>query len=389
MKATLASSVSPLRAKLYLPTHLRVVFKDIFNIYPKGSRDENLNHLRCVIDWLKYAQDINQDGGVSAGYSFRYGWRPSYPETTGYIIPTFLDYYHLTEKKEYLNRAIGMADWLVSIQFRDGSVRGLFGDAPARPTVFNTGQVLQGLTRMYKETRQTIYLEAASKAAGWLVEIQDEDGAWRRFTYNGVTHSYHTRVAWPLLELYKLTSDESYLRAATKNIEWALSNQEANGWFPNNAFTPKDYPFLHTIAYAIEGLLESAAIMNNQTWLEASVKPAEVLRQIFEAKGNLAGIYDDEWKGIVNYRCLTGEAQISVCWLRFFQLSGDRRYLSAALKINDILKRLQDTSSPNRGLNGGVKGSHPIWGAYSPFSYPNWAAKFLANALMLEERWGG
>ena len=31
-----------------------------------------------------------------------------------------------------------------------------------------------------------------------------------------------------------------------------------------------------------------------------------------------------------------------------------------------------------------MKGSHPIWGPYEADDYPNWAAKFFADALLLE-----
>jgi hypothetical protein len=37
---------------------------------------------------------------------------------------------------------------------------------------------------------------------------------------------------------------------------------------------------------------------------------------------------------------------------------------------------------------GGVKGSHPIDGGYHPWQCPNWAAKFFADALMLEAAGG-
>ena len=30
-------------------------------------------------------------------------------------------------------------------------------------------------------------------------------------------------------------------------------------------------------------------------------------------------------------------------------------------------------------------GSFPVWGRYAPLQYPNWATKFLADALMLYE----
>lgn len=372
--------------KLYVPAHLQVVFGDLFNIHSEIREDDNINHLQSAMDWLNYAQDVTQDGGISAGYSFGGGWLPSYPETTGYIIPTFLNYYHFASEEEYLRRAIKMADWLVSIQLENGAFQGGFISAPPRPIVFNTGQALQGLIRIYKETQQNRYLKAALRAANWLKEVQDEDGSWRRFTFNGIAHVYHTRVAWPLLEIYELTSDETYMSAATKNIEWALSNQEANGWFRNNAFGSKSDPFLHTIAYAIRGLLECAGLTGNKSWLKAVIKPSEVLLRRFEIKGSLSGIYNDKWKGTVGYRCLTGEAQMSVCCLRVFQLTSDARFLNVALKMNDSLKRLQDTSSSKRGINGGIKGSHPIWGGYMPFMYPNWAVKFFADALILGER---
>jgi hypothetical protein len=34
-------------------------------------------------------------------------------------------------------------------------------------------------------------------------------------------------------------------------------------------------------------------------------------------------------------------------------------------------------------MRGGIKGSHPIWGGYDPFRYPNWAAKFFIDAMMM------
>ena len=35
-------------------------------------------------------------------------------------------------------------------------------------------------------------------------------------------------------------------------------------------------------------------------------------------------------------------------------------------------------------MAGGVKGSFPLDGEYSKYEYPNWAAKFLVDSLMLE-----
>ncbi len=46
------------------------------------------------IAWLCRAQDrsASADGGVARHYSLITGWGSSYPETTGYIVPTLLTY---------------------------------------------------------------------------------------------------------------------------------------------------------------------------------------------------------------------------------------------------------------------------------------------------------
>ena len=35
-------------------------------------------------------------------------------------------------------------------------------------------------------------------------------------------------------------------------------------------------------------------------------------------------------------------------------------------------------------MRGAIPGSAPIWGAYSRFEFPNWAAKFFADALIMD-----
>src|SRR3990172_3706504 len=80
--------------------------------------------VHAAIRWLCLAQDVTGDGGVSASFSLRHGWLPSYPETTGYIIPTMFDYYQYCKERDYYLRAIKMAEFILSIQNRDGSIYG-------------------------------------------------------------------------------------------------------------------------------------------------------------------------------------------------------------------------------------------------------------------------
>ncbi len=114
-----------LSIRAYLPSHLNVLIKDYFDVRNENKGvNQNQDHLQAVFAWLCRAQDANKDGGVAGRYRLDTGWTTSYPETTGYIIPTFFDYYHLTKNSEYRDRALRMADWLVSIQMDDGAFQG-------------------------------------------------------------------------------------------------------------------------------------------------------------------------------------------------------------------------------------------------------------------------
>ncbi|MEO6422619.1 MAG: hypothetical protein ABIR84_08080, partial [Candidatus Nitrotoga sp.] len=48
------------------------------------------------------------------------------------------------------------------------------------------------------------------------------------------------------------------------------------------------------------------------------------------------------------------------------------------------VKRTQRLDDTDEAVRGGIAGSFPIWGDYSRFEYPNWAAKFFADALMMD-----
>jgi hypothetical protein len=99
-------------------------------------------------EWLGRAQDCSAsgDGGVARDFGLRSGWATSYPETTGYIVPTMLAVADRLEDATYRERARRMLEWLVSIQLPGGGFQGGRIDArPIVPVTFNTGQILLGL----------------------------------------------------------------------------------------------------------------------------------------------------------------------------------------------------------------------------------------------------
>ncbi len=67
-----------------------------------------------------------------------------------------------------------------------------------------------------------------------------------------------------------------------------------------------------------------------------------------------------------------------------YGVTSDTRYKEAAQTANRFVRGTVNVSGADADTRGGVKGSHPIDGGYARFEYPNWAAKFLIDALVLE-----
>ena len=346
-------------------------------IYP------NKIHVKAAMQWLRTAQRKNGDGGVSALYSLFEGWSPSYIETTGYIIPTFFNYALTSKEHIYWEIAIEMADFELRNQLSSGAFPG--DGKKHTPVIFNTGQVIFGLCRTYEETQDEKYRKSAEKAANWLLSVIDSDGCWRKNLYLNQIHTYNVRTAWSLLYVHKITNKGSYKKTAVKNLDWAFSQQLENGWIKNNSFHPGQEPLLHTIAYSIRGLLEASIYLKDDKYLGATVKSSDAIMQAQRSDGSLPGSFNKEWKSSVAWSCLTGNSQMSIIWQKLFMITKNNKFMDATKKINSYMKTTQNIASQNLGIKGGIQGAFPIYGWYAPFCFPNWAAKFFVDSLMLED----
>ena len=373
------------------PSHLYCLSRDLLGVGRQIGSD--LEHLDATMGWLRRAQDMTGCGGVSAGYYLADGWLPPYPETTGYIIPTFLQYASFQGKQEYFDRAVRMGDWEIEIQLPEGGVRGGIG-INRQPIVFNTGQAILGWVQLYGATGDDRFLDAARAAADWLLGIQDEDGKWSRCTHENVPHAYHSRVAWALLEVHEATGIQVYREAGEANVRWVLSQANERAWFARAGFWSGQRPYTHTIAYTLRGLLEGSSHfagslsdrIQSVVWAAAETLMMSYERSKRTPTGTprfLPGAFDENWLPTETSSCLTGNAQMAIVWMKLYRLTDDARFLNAALKILDQVKATQSLRSRQPGIRGGVSGSYPMWRSYERLGYPNWAGKFFADALML------
>lgn len=345
--------------------------------------------LDAAADWLARAHDATPDDGVAANYDAKkQQWAASYPETTGYIIPTLYRYAELTGRSEFRQRATRMAAWESDIQFAEGGVRAGTMDAEnVVPTIFNTGQVLFGWAAAWEQTGEPRFRHALKQAADWLVEAQDEDGAWRRFASPFAAHTintYNTRVAFALVRAGAIMDDPCYTQAAQINVEWALTQARDNGWLANNDLEDNSRPLTHTIAYAIRGILEVGLATERSDFVRTATKMATVVAANQRADGALPGRLDECWRPAARWSCLTGNVQMAKIWQRLATVTGNSQWRSHAQCSIEFTRSTQDLSNADSGRCGGIAGSWPRGGGYMRWRYPNWAAKFFMDAAMVE-----
>ena len=365
----------------------REALRDLLFGLPNNEDPGAMRVAHACADWLGCAQDHSAscDGGVARHYSLLDGWSDSYPETTGYIVPTMLEWARVTGDLEFRERARRMLDWLVSIQFENGAVAGgTVWQTPRVPVTFNTGQVLIGFAAGAREWPE--FRGPMVKAAEWLCATQSSDGAWRGNPSPFTRHddkAYETHVAWGLLEASRVTGDTRFGDHGLANVRWALTLQAENGWFDRCCLDDPERPLAHTIGYVLRGVIEAYLYSRDPVFLAAAVRCAEGVLGALPADGALPGRLDRSWRSTTGWSCLTANSQIACCWFILDQLTGDRRFRNGAYKTLEFVRRTVSLDGP-RGVRGGVKGSFPVNGGYCWWEFPNWAAKFLLDALLLE-----
>ena len=360
---------------------------------PRDTISTDEGALRAAAAWLGRAQDSTQDGGVAGRFRLVGGWSSSYPETTGYLIPTFLTIADVFADDAWLARAQRCVDFLLSIQLPSGAFPALeIADNRTEPSAFNSAQIAHGLHAWFRKTQDRRVLDPLARAARWVRDQQDQDGAWRQYVYQRVASAYSAHAACWMAEIGGDLEIPGLMTCAERNLRWVLQLRDPEtGWIDRCGFTSADHAarrsHTHTIAYTLAGVLSMSERLQIDEGVAAVETAAERLLERLERSGSLPGVLDWRWRRQADYVCLTGAVQIALIWLRLAVRTHDLRLVNAAFKAIDEVKRAQATGAMPDGMRGGVPGSLPIGGDYIPYAFPNWAAKFFVDALCAKTAW--
>jgi uncharacterized protein YyaL (SSP411 family) len=364
---------------------IAVELDGLYELPPTGL--EIKCHIKATVDWIRRAHAKSEVGGISKGYDLLRGhWAPAYPETTGYTIPTLLNVAVRMDQPELHTLALSLADYLIDHATLEGGVIHWEASTRSEPVVFDTGQVIFGWLAAYRYSSKERYLNAATRAGDWLVSVQDRTGAWITNQHLNVTKVIDTRVAWALLELYQITSQDKYLQACVRNLRWAQKQQDPDGWFRHCSFRNGYDPFTHTLTYTAEGFLEAGLLLKESEFVDTARMTIDALLAKQREDGSLASTFGPGWRATRVSSCLTGNCQASLLWMRFFRIYGDVSYRIAAERAVTFVARTQSLKTTNLDICGGIAGSFPVHGRYERFKYPNWAAKYFVDALLSLDR---
>ena len=354
-------------------------------------------YVHAAIEWLLRAQRATPDDGVAQGYHvLTREWGASYPETTGYIIPSLLraaaaGFHQPIQLREAAQK---MGLWLLTTQMKSGAFPGgTIACSDPHPAVFNTGQILKGLTDLIGERSDDCrhsLMYGAERAAEWLMECQDEDGAWRRgiskLTSEPI-HAYNIRAAWALAQYGKEVGNEAAIRTCLRNAGWLYAHQDKDGWYPHMNFDAGVAPVTHSIAYTIRGMLEVGILCDKPEYVESAVRAAEKMRRLQDPEtGLIPGQVGPGFERIVDWTSCTGNSQMAIIWYRIAEQDGDPKWMRAADLANRFNCQIQayDLYHPNSARKGGLRGSVPGHRGYGKFWYMNWTQKFHLDALLAQ-----
>ena len=356
------------------------------------SPEQQSQALQHGAKWLIESCRQGTDAG-SGTYYLNSGWTSSYPETTGYIIPTLLNYADSKEaawKEEARVAATEAGRWLLDIQHEDGGWQGGYIHQNRPSVVFNSGQILRGLLALHERDDKGPWKEAAERCILWIVDQLDQRGSFSTNDFMGAERVYGTYVMDPVLQwaTYFPEYESAWRSKARLHAAWVMSQQNSLGWFANcdNTLHKNDRPIIHTIAYTVDGLWHMGKQLNDEDIQSAAVVPARVLATEFLTRGMLNGRYSSNWTGSEAF-IPTGGAQLAILWHDMYETTGESIWKAARDQMNELLVVLSRRGARETGATlGALPGSFPLWGRYESFGLPNWATKYFVDSLLNEQQ---
>lgn len=304
---------------------------------------ERTNYLEIynkAIDWIK--SNTNDGEGIICNSNLT----KSYPEVSGYYIPTLLRWGY----REY---AIQYAKWLCKVQHDDGA---WYDTENHNPYIFDSAQVLKGLISI-RELMPEVD-EYIIKGCDWILSNMTSEGQLVSSLDNpwgdGKTFSelIHTYCISPIMEAGSILGRLDYVEKANLIAEFYTTKRREQ---------ILNFDLLsHFYAYVMEAMID---IGREDLAREAMDKIADIQK----VTGAVPGYRDVDWV------CATGLFQLALVWFRIGELERGNKAFEYACK-------LQNKSGGWYGSYISEENSNEE-NTYFPNAEISWTNKYFLDAL--------
>jgi len=353
-----------------------------------------------VKNWLLYSglaiSDTKNEncGGVHSFYDQdKDEYAFLYPEITGYYLSTLCFLYHIEKNHEYINLAKKSANWLIDIYDKYGGiVQGITHDKSKQNVVysFDTAICAKGLIDNYLISKDEKSLEYGKKMCDWLIDKTIEsDGTvkpLKDLTANEFLEStdvwykqkgcLHIKTAIPLASLYSITNDAKLLDAVNLICNSVHHFQNPDGSL--SLHRNDNVINLHTLCYALEGLVYGYHTTKNEKYLSSCKNAVIWCSKQIENDGSIHLWFNSKYKAKASYPI----AQLLRIIIILDKIEKDYDFKPTGDKLRNYLISLQATNL-NQKIDGGFYEEiyKSFFGWKKRLKLNSWASMFALQAL--------
>jgi len=315
-----------------------------------------------------------------------------YPEITGYYSSTMRFLYEHEKNEKYIDFAKASCNWLIDLyEEHGGIIQGISPQGVTKKYVysFDTGICSKGLLDCYMISKDNKFLEYAQKLNNWILSDTIENNGIVKPVKNLETNKFeiddkvwykksgclHIKLTIPLLQIYKITNDETSLNAAKKIANSIIHFQQSNGsiLLHQNSKVIN----LHTMLYALEGLIYAYNVTKDETYLNSCKKAIIWCENQIQFDGSIDLWFNSKYHSKSSYPI--GQ----LIRLKILLAKLEQKNLEQTLeKLESFLLSLQ-AQNTDKFVNGGFyeEFGKSIFGWKKTLKVNSWASMFSLQAL--------
>lgn len=332
-------------------------------------------------------------GGVHSFYdekNCQYGFL--YPEITGYFISClrFLNnQQHLEKFSQYAKYS---SDWLIKIYEEYGAIiQGINSNSKNDFSYsFDSAICAKGLLDCYELTNEKKYFEYADRITNDLVnEAIDDNGSVKPFK-NISTNEYqesnqvwykkegclHIKTAIPFFQLFKITNDETQLKIGSNICKKIDTYQNPDGSIKLHANS--EIINLHTLCYALEGLLYGFYVTQNKEYHNRCERAVDWCLNQINDDGSISLWFNSKYKSKAAYPI----SQLIRILILLDKINHNSNYKSKTKILYEFLKTLHGKNSDPK-IGGGFYEEYykSVFGWKKRMKLNSWTTMFALQGI--------